>query len=176
MSRTMNILVAVVILVWASLTTYTEIIDADPDQYSIKSPEVRQQLENCAGTFAQRQACAERITDEREQLGFLVWCEKVVIILGPPIVLWVLMNMATRRRGGRAPAAEVAAPRRVAAGAVRPRPRQAATSEESVPETPSRAAGAAPGPGRPAPSVPGSGDGAPIMSGGRREPVRRRDR
>ncbi len=168
MSRTMNIVVAAVILVWAALTTYTEIIDADPNEYSIKSPEVRQALENCTGTFAQRQACAERITDQREQLGFLVWCEKVIIILGPPLVLWGLVNLAARRSRREA---EPAAPRRVAAGAAaRPRPRPAAgpAARHPAPEP------AAPGSAPTAPAT--QGEGTPMFTGGRREPVRRRDR
>ena len=118
----MSIFVAAVMLLWAALTIYTEIIDADPDEYSIKSPEVRQQLENCTGTFAQRQACAERITTGRQQLGFLVWCEKVVIILGPPLVLWGLAGYAAKQRR-RVPVPEPATRRVAASAAQRPRPR-----------------------------------------------------
>jgi hypothetical protein len=172
MPRLLSILVGVVSLVWAALTIYTEIIDSDPNEYSIKSPEIQQQLANCAGNFQQRQACAERITDARQQLGFLVWCEKVVIILGPPLVLWGLAGLAARqRRGQPAPA-----PRRTAAGpdspGPRPRPRDLIGDEPPLrarPEPPS------PSPDRGGPAPP-AGEPAPIFTGGRREPVRRRDR
>lgn len=161
----MTIVVATVMLLWAALTIYTEIIDADPNEYSIKSPEVRQQLENCAGTFAQRQACAERITTGRQQLGFLVWCEKVVIILGPPLVLWGLAGYATRQRG-RAPRPEPVSRRVAPAAAQRPRPRPRDTM----------GADARPGEPPPPTAAPGAHtEGAPLFTGGRREPVRRRD-
>jgi hypothetical protein len=155
----------VVIVIWAGFFTYTEIIDADPDEYSIKSPAVKQAMQSCSGNFQQRQACAERISTDRQQLGFLVWCEKVAIILGPPVVLWWLTSLATRQRTGRpqpvpAPRTSAAAtpprrtgPRRTAAGPT-PEPRSTPRQPEPLPDKPAD---------------------APILSGGRREPVRRRD-
>lgn len=169
MPRLLNVLVAVVSLIWGALTIYTEIIEADPDAYSIRSPEVRQQLENCTGTFAQRQACAERITEERQQLGFLVWCGKVAIILGPPLVLWGLTGLASRQRRGE----PEPAPRRPAPGpALRPRPRprpRDTLAPETSAERPRE-------PMAPTHTPEGPAEQAPLFTGGRREPVRRRDR
>lgn len=165
MSRLLNVVVAVVIVIWAGFFTWTEIIDSDPDEYSIKSPQVRQQLESCAGNFQQRQACAERITTSRQQLGFVVWCEKVAIILGPPIVLWWLMSLATRQRSRRPQPAP--APRRTAAANTtgRTTPRRVMASDPASRESPRT-------PPEPLPETPPD---APVFTGGRRQPVRRRD-
>lgn len=163
MPRWINVLAAIVIVIWAGFTTYTEIIDADPDQYSIKSAAVKQQVANCNGTFEQRQACAEKISTAREQLGFLVWCEKVVIILGPPLVLWGLMNYATRQRQ-KAPARPAPVQRRVAAAASQRRTPRRDMEDDSPSPEPSR---------NPESGAPKSPD-SPVFSGGRREPVRRR--
>ena len=182
--RLLSILVGVISLVWASLFTWTEIIDADPDQYSIKSTRVKQDLTSCNGTFQQRQECAERITEAQQQLGFLVWCEKVAIILGPPLVLWGLMGLWSRQLG-RSPTAP--APRRVApaaAGAARNAPRRVRAAETPRPDMPREPPALDPGidPRPLSPSGPGPRRGpdapgdAPVFSGGRREPVRRRDR
>jgi hypothetical protein len=165
MSRLLNIVVAVVIVLWAGFFTWTEIFEADPDDYSIKSPAVKQQLESCSGNFQQRQACAERITDARQQLGFLVWCEKVVIILGPPLVLWGLVNLATRQRATRRPPAQ--APRRTAAAAQRSGPVRRRPGLEEPPPLRDKSHQPEPLPDKPA--------DAPVFSGGRRQPVRRRD-
>ncbi len=168
MSRFMNIIVAVVIVLWSGFFTWTEIIEADPDEYSIKSPAVKQQLESCSGNFQQRQACAERITTSRQQLGFLVWCEKVAIILGPPLILWGLVNYATRQRAaGQQPAS---APRRTAAAATPQRAgpvRRRVAAEDAAPRPTSA-------PRQPQPPTEKPAD-APVLSGGRRQPVRRRD-
>lgn len=162
MSRFLNIVVAVVIVLWAGFFTWSEIIDADPDEYSIKSPAIKQQLESCSGNFQQRQACAERITTARQQLGFLVWCEKVVIILGPPLVLWGLVNLATRQRANRP--APATAPRRTAAVQQQRTVHRRTTSAPETRDAPERPA---PPPDKPAePSV---------FTGGRRQPVRRRN-
>lgn len=191
--RLLNILVAIVSLIWASLFTWTEIIDADPDAYSVNSPEFRQELANCAGNFAQRQACAERIAEAHQQIGFLNWLEKVAIILGPPLILWGLLAYATRE-ASRAPAP--AGPHRVApegGGLLTPRDRPrrvgpqmgmprdephfgpgADEHEGPLPrdeDEPFRGHGDGPGSHR--------DDGAPpppLFSGGRRGPVRNRDR
>ena len=132
--RVIGILVGVISLVWASLFAWTEIIDADPDQYSIKSARVKQEFANCNGTFQQRQECAERITEAQQQLGFLVWCKKVAIVLGPPLVLWGLMGLWTRQQQ-RSPTAP---PRRVAAAApvARTGPRRVRAAEGPAPNLP----------------------------------------
>jgi hypothetical protein len=190
--RLLNILVAIVSLIWASLFTWTEIIDADPDKYSVNSPEFKQELANCAGNFAQRQACAERIAEAHQQLGFLNWLEKVAIILGPPVVLWGLLAYATRE-ANREPAP--AGPRRLAAGGglLTPRegprrvgPRMTGSHDEPhfghdedsggdimPPQEGDYSRGHGDGPGS------HRDDGAPtppLFSGGRRGPVRNRDR
>src|SRR5271154_7159810 len=117
--RILGILVGIVSLVWASLFAWTEIINADPDQYSIKSVRVKQEFANCNGTFAQRQECAEQITEHQQQLGFLAWCKKVAIVLGPPLALWGLMGLYTRQ-SNRSPSQPAPIPRPPAAeGAVR---------------------------------------------------------
>jgi len=165
MSRMMSVLIAVVSLFWGALTIYTEIIDVNPNQFSIKSPEVQQQIENCTGTFAQRQACVERITESAQQIGFLVWCKKVVIILGPPLLLWWLAGLATRQRQRQAAPVSVT-PHRAAPPPARPRPRDVAAQESRRTHEP-------PGPEPPHDRPP---EGGSVFTGGRREPVRRRDR
>lgn len=193
--RLLNILVAIVSLVWASLFTWTEIIDANPDVYSIQSPEMRQRLASCAGNFAQRQECAEKIAEELQQRGFLDWLEKVAIILGPPLVLWGLLAYSTRE-ANRQPAP--AGPRRglIAGGGLlipRDRPRRVGpqmsdgrrepvlfepeeeTRGDAMPPAlgdhgPAGGHGAGHGPNHDAAPPP------PLFSGGRREPIRRRDR
>jgi len=179
--RFLSIVVALVSLVWASLTFYSEIILEDPDQYSIKSARVKQEMANCSGTFAQRQECAERITDAQEQLGFLVWCEKLAIILGPPLVLWGLLGYSARQR--RTEPEMPAAPRRLAGGTGRTMHRPATPrGPERDPRGPlpfdeaESPMGEAPEPGL-APRPISTGEPPPpSYTGPRREPVRRRDR
>jgi len=178
--RLLSILVGIVSLLWASLFTWTEIIDADPDQFSIKSARVKQEFANCSGSFAQRQACAEEITNRQQQIGFLVWCKKVAIILGPPLVLYSLVGVLNRQRS-RAPEQPMprsggtgvpqAAPRRVRAqGPVRRDPELDAPNPD-----PHGHIDPAPLPDDPVHRPHGEGPGLPpIISGGRREPVRRR--
>lgn len=189
--RLLNILVAIVSLIWASLFTWTEIIDADPSVYSINSPEMRQRLASCAGNFAQRQECAEKIAEELQQRGFLDWLEKVAVILGPPLVLWGLLAYATRE-ANREPAP--AGPRRLAGGGLltpREGPRRVGPQVTGPHDEPhfgldEDAGGDVMPPhqgdyGRGHGDGPGShrDDGAPtppLFSGGRRGPIRNRDR
>lgn len=180
-------MVGIVSLLWASLFTWTEIIDQDPDQFSIKSAKVKQEFANCSGSFAQRQECAERITEAQQQLGFLVWCEKVAIILGPPLVLYGLVNLlnreqrsapeepAPRRPAGVMDGMPKLGPRRIRAGGpIRREPEFDAPNPDphAHPEPPPHRE---PEP-HPKPHAHGTEATPPIFSGGRREPVRRRDR
>lgn len=178
--RILGILVGIVSLIWASLFTYTEIIDADPDQFSIKSATVKQEFANCSGNFQQRQACAEEITNRQQQIGFLVWCKKVAIILGPPLILYGLVGLLNRQR--RMVPAAARAPRRTA-GDNMPRRVRADSGPLRNSELDARNpdAGARQEPrlrNEPEPPLrPHGNEGGPApptISGGRREPVRRR--
>ncbi|HEY1723033.1 MAG TPA: hypothetical protein VGG27_17455 [Magnetospirillaceae bacterium] len=169
MPRWATIVVALVMIAWGGFFTWTEVIDADPDQYSIKSDAVKQQFANCTGNFEQRQACAERISTSRQQLGFLVLCEKAAIILGPPLVLWWLMNWATRQR-------QAQPPRRAAAAGARRTGAPTAAGQRNQPVRRVRADDPAPrAPQREPEPLPERPADAPLFTGGRRQPIRRRD-
>ena len=168
--RVLGIVVGIVSLIWAGLFTWTEVIDASPTEFSINSPEMKQRMSNCSGNFEQRQLCAEGIAEELQQRGFLVWCKKVALILGPPLVLWGLMSLLNRRiDGAPAPARRPLPPRRLATGLpAAPRARMA-EDEAGSPREPSLQ----PPPRPRGPEIPGE---TPVFTGGRRGPVRRRDR
>jgi hypothetical protein len=187
--RVLSIVVGIVSLFWGALFTWTEIIDASPNQYSINSPEMKQRLANCSGNFEQRQACAEQIAEQLQQRGFLVWCKKVALILGPPLVLWTLMGVYNRQQerepapppppmprrvGGSPESGPSPGPRRVRATAGADDSMRPDSGREPPPLDPYPQPRSGPPPGAP-PHAPGTGDPA-IFTGGRREPVRRRDR
>ena len=179
--RLIGIVVGLVSLFWALLTVYTEFIEANPNQYTFGSADVQQQMANCAGTFQQRYECKERILDAQQQRGFIVWGEKVAVILGPPLLLWALVGYTARQR--RAGAEEPTAPRRVAAAEPRPMPRSLRPAGFDAPDPAAREFDRPtppmhePSHREPEPHAPHAPGGAtPTYTGPRREPVRRRDR
>ncbi len=88
--------------VWICLTIYQEFIDVDPTQYGFKSAEVEARLKSCAGSFQQRYDCKEAVIIAKGHESFLIWIEKVALILGPPIIVAALLN----RLGRESPAKE----------------------------------------------------------------------
>lgn len=83
---------------WVAMTIYQEFFDVDPDQFGFKSPEVEAQMSSCGGTFKQRYDCKEAAILAKGRDSFLIWMWKVTIILGPPIALVVLFQLAERGR------------------------------------------------------------------------------
>jgi len=184
--RFLGYVVGIISLIWGALFAWDLVIDASPNQFSINSPEMKQRLANCSGSFEQRQSCAEKIAEELQQRGFLAWSKNLAIILGPPVVLWTLLGVYNRQRdrepaeprplparriGGQAPAGQ----RRVRSVEEESRFDRPNSGREPPPLDPYPERPSGPGPAAPShpPGMPGE---APIFTGGRREPIRRRDR
>jgi hypothetical protein len=89
-------LAAIVSVIWISVTFYQEFLDVDPDQFGFRSPEVAAQMKACNGTFQQRYDCKEAIIIAKGDDSFLLWVEKALLILAPPLIVVFLLN-----RGGR---------------------------------------------------------------------------
>ena len=87
--------VSVASALWMTVTIYQEFIEADPDQYSFKSPEVQSQLQACGGSFHQRYECKESAVLAKQRASFLIWLEKVCVTFGPPLGLFLLVRYST---------------------------------------------------------------------------------
>ncbi|HIJ62249.1 MAG TPA: hypothetical protein HPQ04_06100 [Rhodospirillaceae bacterium] len=83
-------------ILWIVFSIYTAFFDVDPDQYGFKSPEVEARMQSCGGTYKQRYECKEQAILAKHRKSFLLWMEKVFVIIGPPIVLAFLIRRATR--------------------------------------------------------------------------------
>ena len=83
---------------WIVVTVYQEFIEADPDQYSFKSPEVQSQLQSCGGNFHQRYDCKEAAVLAKQRASFLIWLEKVCVTFGPPLGLFLLVRYSSSRQ------------------------------------------------------------------------------
>jgi hypothetical protein len=97
-------------VVWIGLTFYQEFVDVNPDKYGFRSPEVEAQMHTCSGTFQQRYECKEAAILAKGRSSFIVWMEKVVVILGPPLLLVGLFGVAARRQSRAQPALHRAEP------------------------------------------------------------------
>jgi hypothetical protein len=80
--------------VWMALSLYSEFFAANPDNYSFRSPAVEARMRACNGDFQHRYACKDAAMIAQGQRGFVVWIGKVLIVLGPPLALYVLMRIA----------------------------------------------------------------------------------
>ena len=157
---------------WMSFNTIDLVIEGSNTEYSINSPEMKQRMSNCSGNFQQRQLCAEGIAEELQQRGFLALAKKTVIIIGPPLLLWGAYQLLLRQRGrAPAPARRPLPPRRLATG-LSPEPRSTRARMEED-EAAMREPKLQPPPRQRGPEIPGE---TPVFTGGRRGPVRRRDR
>lgn len=107
---------------WMALFVYTDFIDTNPALNSFDAPDVREQMQACNGNYQQRYECKESIIIAKNQGEFLIWLKEVAVIMGPPLVLWWLVQKATaqrqkapqapqRRRPATAPARPVAGTR-----------------------------------------------------------------
>ena len=91
--------VAIASALWVVIMIFFEILEADPNRFSDRSPEVEARRNSCIGDYAHRYRCTDRAIIEENQKGFLVWIEKVCIVIGPPIVLWLLLRRAYGNQG-----------------------------------------------------------------------------
>jgi hypothetical protein len=82
----------VVSALWIIVSMYVAFFDVDPDQYGFKSPEVDAGMESCGGSFKQRYHCKESLILTKHRQSFVLWIEKVAIILGPPLLLGFLIR------------------------------------------------------------------------------------
>ena len=87
-------------ILWIVFSIYTAFFDVDPDQYGFKSPEVEARMQSCGGTYKQRYECKEQVILAKHRKSFVLWMEKVVVIIGPPILLAFLIRRATREMPG----------------------------------------------------------------------------
>jgi hypothetical protein len=84
--------------IWISVTIYQEFIEIDPTQYGFRSPEVEARMKACGGSFQQRYECKEAVIIAKGHDSFVIWMEKVALILGPPIVVAILIGRVGRER------------------------------------------------------------------------------
>jgi hypothetical protein len=83
-------------VIWIAITFYQEFLEVDPNQYGFRSTEVESRMKACSGTFQQRYDCKEAIIISKGYDSFKLWSEKVSLILGPPLLLFFLVNRAYR--------------------------------------------------------------------------------
>lgn len=84
-------------ILWITFSIYTAFFDVDPDQYGFKSPEVEARMQACGGTYKQRYECKEQAILAKHRKSFMLWMEKVVVIIAPPLLLAYLIRRAGRQ-------------------------------------------------------------------------------
>ncbi|MDR3438150.1 hypothetical protein [Telmatospirillum sp.] len=84
--------------IWMGATFYLEFLDVDPDQFGFRSSDVESQMKSCGGSFQQRYDCKEAIIIAKGYDSFLIWTEKVCLILVPPVLVVYLLNRGRREK------------------------------------------------------------------------------
>lgn len=84
-------------LLWAIAAGWGELSKIElPDDF--RSPAYKRQAEKCEGSFARRYECKSAIIINNDNSTFYDWALRLIIVFGPPTLIWGLYNRVQARR------------------------------------------------------------------------------
>ncbi|MDO8607067.1 MAG: hypothetical protein Q7R40_11060 [Phaeospirillum sp.] len=93
-----DILVTVVCLIWLGISGWMFFGDMPEEIFdNHTSKAMQERMRACEGSFQKRYACKQQLLLSGERWGFAVALDRILLMCGPPITLWIVWSAMKRR-------------------------------------------------------------------------------